>query len=639
MSEFRAEPGAGLAGISSRQLRRQYAPERARAGDRRKGTLPPLPVELAAFEGILDRTLLETAARRAEALGVGGDEVLRNHGIVSADQLTEAVARKLGLAVDPLTDHAALPPERLLEVAANGVLMRRMPGGETLITVAPRGLGIRRLAKALAGDRELKRHVRMASPERLSNHVRKIGTRELAHEAVFGLYGREPDLSAANRTAHPLRWFSACVLLLLIVGGVLMPAELLLVVEYFLGISFLAWIGLRLFACWVKPLPRASHDLPARELPVYTVIVPLYREANMVPQLVGALKRLRYPPEKLDIKLVLESDDTDTRLAVAAQKLTAPFEVILSPAAGPRTKPKALAAALHFARGEFVVVYDAEDVPDPDQLRVALSAFFRGPRSLACVQAMLAVNNSKDGWLARHFAAEYAGLFDVFLPALAYLHLPLPLGGTSNHFRISALKEVGGWDPFNVTEDADLGMRLARFGFHTGVISSTTWEEAPVRFGQWLRQRTRWFKGWMQTWIVHMRSPFLLKKEMGLRGFLSLQLFVGGTVLAALVHPLFMLFVVNDFVLGGFFVESESFDASFRKYFSLAILVSGYLGSGALAFAGLWRRGMKGGAWVLLTIPVYWMLLSLAAWRAVYQLIVAPYYWEKTEHGVAGFRR
>ncbi len=578
---------------------------------------------------------METAARRAEVLGVGGDEVLRCHGMISADRLTEVLADNLGLEFDRL-DHNQLPQSaRPLKAAYSGVLSYRTRKGNNVLTVAPRGYGIKGLAEALRADKSLHQHLRITSPERMANYIRRICADELANEAVFGLYTRRPDLSAANPDGHPLRWLALLLFAGLAIFGFLAPNELLLTVEYFLGICFLTWIGLRLFACRVRPERKPVLEIPARELPVYTIIVPLYAEANMVPQLVAALRRLHYPPEKLDIKLILEEDDIETRLAVAAARLSSPFEVITAPASGPRTKPKALAAALPFVRGSFVVVYDAEDMPEPDQLRAALSAFMDGPAELACVQARLAVDNARDSWLSRQFAAEYAGLFDVFLPALAQLKFPLPLGGTSNHFRTSALKEAGGWDPFNVTEDADLGMRLARFGFHTGVIASTTWEEAPVRLGQWLRQRTRWFKGWMQTWLVHMRAPGLLKNEMGLRGFLSLQLFVGGTVLAALVHPLFMLFVVNDLLAGDFLMPGETLDASIRKYMSLTILVSGYIGSAALAFAGLSRRGMLGGAWVLATIPLYWMLLSVAAWRAFYQLIAAPYYWEKTEHGFA----
>jgi cellulose synthase/poly-beta-1,6-N-acetylglucosamine synthase-like glycosyltransferase len=238
-------------------------------------------------------------------------------------------------------------------------------------------------------------------------------------------------------------------------------------------------------------------DIPDHKLPFYIIIAPLHREATLVAKLAVALARIDYPPEKLDIKLVLEEDDHETRAAAERLKLMAPFETIVVPPAHPRTKPKALASALPFARGSFGVVYDAEDEPEPDQLRKALAAFSSDPSRLACVQARLAIDNANDGWLCRHFAAEYAGQFDLFLPALARLRLPLPLGGTSNHFRMDALREVGGWDPFNVTEDADLGIRLARFGFRSGVIESATWEEAPVTLRQWLPQRTRWFKGWM----------------------------------------------------------------------------------------------------------------------------------------------
>jgi cellulose synthase/poly-beta-1,6-N-acetylglucosamine synthase-like glycosyltransferase len=211
-----------------------------------------------------------------------------------------------------------------------------------------------------------------------------------------------------------------------------------------------------------------------------------------------ALRRLEYPIEKLDIKLVVEADDRQTHEAIARLRLGASFEVVIAPRSGPRTKPKALNAALPFARGSFIAIYDAEDRPEPGQLRGALEAFAAGDERLACVQARLTIDNTADSWLARLFTAEYAGLFDVFLPGLAAWRLPLPLGGSSNHFRASVLRAVGAWDPFNVTEDADLGIRLARFGYRTTVIRSTTYEEAPARFRPWIRQRTRWFKGWIR---------------------------------------------------------------------------------------------------------------------------------------------
>jgi len=328
---------------------------------------------------------------------------------------------------------------------------------------------------------------------------------------------------------------------------------------------------------------------------------------------------------------VVEPDDHATRKALAHLCLGPPFEIIVAPGGGPRTKPKALNAALPFVRGKFVAVYDAEDRPETNQLRLALEAFVAGDQQLACVQGRLTIDNTADSYLTRLFTAEYAGLFDVFLPGLAAWHLPLPLGGSSNHFRTSALRHVGAWDPYNVTEDADLGMRLARFGYRTAVIPSTTYEEAPARFGAWLRQRTRWFKGWMQTWLVHMRSQRRLAGELGLPGFAVFQLLVGGSVLAALVHGLFAARLVWALA------TTPPDDAIVRVMlsFDAATLMSGYLISAALGLIGLARRRLLGCAWALLLMPFYWLLLSLAAWRALFHLVRDPYHWEKTEHGLA----
>jgi cellulose synthase/poly-beta-1,6-N-acetylglucosamine synthase-like glycosyltransferase len=211
----------------------------------------------------------------------------------------------------------------------------------------------------------------------------------------------------------------------------------------------------------------------------------------------------------------------------------------------------------------------------------------------------------------------------------------LPLGGSSNHFRTEALLAVGGWDAYNVTEDADLGMRLARFGYRAAVIHSTTYEEAPARVAPWLRQRTRWFKGWMQTWAVHMREPLKLARALGPAGFATFQLVVGGTVLAALVHPLFIAMLVYGATIGGILPDTE--DIAAIIVFSLfgATLAAGYLTSAALGLIGLARRRLLGSAWVLLLMPLHWLLLSLAAWRALYQLVRDPYRWEKTAHGLA----
>jgi cellulose synthase/poly-beta-1,6-N-acetylglucosamine synthase-like glycosyltransferase len=593
---------------------------------------PLLPPEARIFGSLVDPTLLDAAARRANALGVGIDEVLRCHGILSPDLIASTVAEHLGVFLDPL--HEDVPAARL-DMACKGVFARRGTHGEELVTVAPRGDGIPRLAAALAREPRLAAHLRIASPERLSDHVRYVFRAELSEQAVRGLSKFRPDLSAAKYGRGSAGWLAFAAGMALIAAALVVHDSLQIAIEYLLALLFIAWTVLRLAACAVPDTPERVVRIPDRSLPIYTIIAPLRGEAPVVANLIAALRRIDYPPEKLDIKLVLEEDDFETRAAVTRIGIGAPFEIIAPSRSGPRTKPRALASALLFARGSFVVVFDAEDEPEPDQLRKALAAFADGPPELACVQARLAIDNASDGWLSRHFAAEYAGQFDVFLPALAKLRLPLPLGGTSNHFRADALRRVGGWDPFNVTEDADLGMRLARFGYRTSVIESTTWEEAPIAFGQWLRQRTRWFKGWMQVWGVHMRHPVRLHRELGWRGFAALQLLIGGTVLSALVHPFFFLLVAVHLWTGELFDFDRAGEEQVRKVLALATLFTGYFGATLFGAIGLSRRRMLQHAWVLATVPIYWLLLSLAAWRALRQLVKDPYLWEKTKHGLA----
>ncbi len=201
------------------------------------------------------------------------------------------------------------------------------------------------------------------------------------------------------------------------------------------------------------------------------------------------------------------------------------------------------------------------------------------------------------------------------------------------------MRAVGGWDSYNVTEDADLGMRLARFGYRTAMLGSTTYEEAPARLGPWLRQRTRWFKGWMQTWLVHMREPRRLRRDLGWTGFFCFQLIVGGNALAALVHPLFLAGLAAAALTGMPLWAGDTFTGVVLPALYAATAVLGYLASAFPAWLGLKRRGLQANGWVLLLMPLHWLLLSAAAWRALYQLIVAPYAWEKTTHGLARHSR
>jgi len=391
---------------------------------------------------------------------------------------------------------------------------------------------------------------------------------------------------------------------------------------------FAAAIVLRLVAAaHLSPALSRLADPPA--CPTYTILCPLYREANVVADLIAALDQLDYPRDKLDIKLIVEGDDVDTLTAALAVAGAPHIEVIIVPAAAPRTKPKALNAGLVHAHGDYVVVYDAEDRPHPAQLRAALAAFEDGPANLACVQAPLDIDNAGASWIARQFAAEYAILFREIVPLLARLRLPFPLGGTSNHFRIDALRAVGGWDAYNVTEDADLGYRLARDRYLCGTIGPPTYEEAPVKFNAWLAQRTRWIKGHMQTWLVLMRNPWRTMRELGVRGFLTMQLMLGGGLIAAFAHgPL--AFIVLVAALSPY------------KLLSAADFTLTLAGFCVAVFAALTATALSGNLSHLraaLTMPAYWPLATIAACRALFELILRPHHWAKTAHGLSLRRR
>jgi cellulose synthase/poly-beta-1,6-N-acetylglucosamine synthase-like glycosyltransferase len=354
-----------------------------------------------------------------------------------------------------------------------------------------------------------------------------------------------------------------------------------------------------------------------------------------LPQLIASLARLDYPDEKLDIKLIFEEDDTDTLKRARALDLPSHMECLIVPRAKLQTKPRALDYALTSARGEFSTIFDAEDIPAPDQLRCALRVFEEGPEDLACVQAPLDFYNSDDNWLTRQFTLEYAALFHVLLPTLAKFKLPMILGGTSNHFKTDILRKSGARDPFNVTEDADLGIRLARRGYRCGILWSPTGEEANGHLGNWLRQRSRWLKGWMQTYVVHMRNPALLWRELGPRGFFTFQALAGGMIVSALVYPLFLL------LLGGALVQNQLLDGLGSLTGTLLLgfngfnFVFGYTAAAMIGVEGVRRTGQIHLAGSVFGVPFYWLLVSLGAYIALWQFFTNPFFWEKTRHGLS----
>ena len=386
----------------------------------------------------------------------------------------------------------------------------------------------------------------------------------------------------------------------------------------------------------MRPRPALLKD---RDLPTYTVLVPLYREAAILPDLIDGLARLDYPADKLDVVLILEECDHDTRRAAARAELPLFMRVIVVPDCQPRTKPKALNVALTLSHGALVAVFDAEDVPAPDQLRLAASVFAAAPGRYACLQARLAIYNPRRSWLTLQFALEYGGLFHAYLPALVRLGIPLPLSGTSNHFPRTVLRRIAAWDPYNVTEDADLGIRIARAGGRIGLIDSATLEEAPATLRQWLPQRTRWIKGWMQTYLVHTREPRCLVRHLGVWRTAGFVAVFAGFLLSALCFPIAVGVAVMEFLEVAPF---GSIDAPLHhavRILALTDLAVGILAALACQVVGVRRAGLGALAGHLLAAPFYWMLISLAAYRALEQLIWRPHVWEKTEHGPRTQRR
>jgi cellulose synthase/poly-beta-1,6-N-acetylglucosamine synthase-like glycosyltransferase len=607
-------------------------------------TAAPEPSELSYWQpifrqlGVGARTA-SRIARRARENRTGIHDELVAAGLAEEAAVYRAMAAGLRLGfierVDPASSCAGgTAAEALLGLGRRSkIALMRGEGGACLHLLAPDGLGLKALRRLLALNPSIGERIRIVAPGELRRAVIAEATPRLRESARDGLFVRRPDLSA-RIVANAWQGFALGVIALgLPVALVWAPAATTLAAHIAFSLFFCACAILRVLASFharppevvLPPLPRVE------ELPVYTVLVALRRETEVVPDLLVALGKLVWPRSKLEIKLVCEADDLETLAAIRAQQLRSWVEVIEVPAGMPRTKPNALAYALPMTSGELVVLYDAEDRPHPLQLVEAWDRFRDGGADLACLQAPIRVPNGYAGLLPRAFAFEYAALFRGLLPWLASKHLMFPLGGTSNHFRRAALEHAGAWDPYNVTEDADLGLRLARYGYRAETISLPTREDAPESFAVWLPQRTRWFKGWLQTWLVHMRRPRVLLRDVGWRSFLLTQVLFLGMIVSALVHPILL-------ASGAAFVAKWALFGELSRGESVLVgldaanILLGYSGFLLLGWRTL-RAHERAEFWkVVMFTPVYWMMMSVAAWRAVLQLRSQPHLWEKTEH-------
>lgn len=573
----------------------------------------------------LARQVLDTALERevdvllycATSMGLGTERVMERAAAWADYGFFPRVPRNLTGRVEP-TRLEALAEVRLFRVR----LLDR-----EIAFAAPDFHGVLRLKHRLRTKPHLRRLLCFVPEPALRDYLTTASAPALIDGARQNLARRWPYATAHLELTRMARYgFMAAMLLLLALLLLapflaqlwLLPLALLLLVTPAL---------VRLAAMLVRGPPAAAPVRPPdEELPVYSVLIPLYNEAAMVPQLFAAMGALDYPAERLDIKFVVEARSTTTIAAIRARLGDPRYSLIRVPDAAPRTKPKALDFALPLCRGEHVVVFDAEDIPAPDQLWKAALRFREAP-DLVCLQAHLVIDNGRQHWLAALFAGEYAGLFTVLLPALARWRLPMPLGGTSNHFRLASLRDLGGWDAFNVTEDADLGVRLARQRLRVEVLDSATLEAAPTRLLPWLGQRTRWMKGWMQTFIVHNRDPGRLLAEMGLPVFLAFEVLVLSMIIAPLLHCGFAVLLLLEWFNG-----TGGADGSGWTLFYQGVLWLGYGSALAMTALGLARVGRLALLPRQVLLPFYWLLMGAATIRAAHELVVRPFYWFKSPH-------
>ncbi len=475
---------------------------------------------------------------------------------------------------------------------------------------------------------------------------------EQSADSVYGLFDDQPQNSAIVTITRMQAISILAVLAFTVICIVVDYSTTLLVLNVIFQLIYAFFTVLKIVILvrghsrkdMLKYTPEQINAIDERDLPVFTLLIPAYKEASIARHLVDRMNRIDYPAHKLDIRILLEEDDKETLEAFQAiEDLPPQYTLLVVPATEPHTKPKACNYGLIRARGDYVVIYDAEDMPESDQLKKVYLAFQELPDSYVCVQSKLNYFNSSQNILTKWFTHEYSTWFDVLLIGVMSFDSPLPLGGTSNHFKASFLKEVGAWDPFNVTEDADLGIRLYKHRYHTAVLDSVTWEEANSKVGNWIRQRSRWLKGYMQTWLVHMRNPVKLFRDLGAKGFVGYHAMLLGTPVIPLLNPFFWIMMVLWFVFRPDFIQQMFPGALY--YIALFQFIIGnffFTYSNLLGCYSVIRDSECRGAMNILysvvlpgmLAPAYWVLMSVAAYKAAVQLIKNPFYWEKTDHGL-----
>lgn len=579
----------------------------------------------------------------------------RRHVLSAEEAWGETPPRAIPLSVDGMAqsitqmeattdvDLGQSPPDprltRLLsaqDCITYKVLPWRVQGGAYVLACAD-PVGARALRRRLPDALKPARFVR-AKAELIDDQIASVHGAQLSHLAET----RTP-LAQSCRTWSGQRMAKLCVMvaLMLIAGLIMAPGFVGAGLFWLASLTLVLNTSLKAAAMMIalkKPrvpprLFRRKENQDAPQLPKISVLVPLFEESNIAATLIDRLGRIDYPAGLLEICLIMEESDAVTRATVAQTELSPGMKVITVPHGQLKTKPRAMNYALDFTSGSIIGVYDAEDAPDRDQLYKVARKFQDADDTLACVQGILSFYNPRAGWMARCFAFEYAGWFRVMLPGLQRMGFAIPLGGTTLFFRRDALIALGGWDAHNVTEDADLGMRLARHGYRCEMLNSVTQEEANNRLWPWVKQRSRWLKGYAMTWCVHMRSPRQLWRDLGAWKFAGFQLLFLGTLLAFCLAPVLWWNMVH-FLTGGMVPAVAGLSPA--QVYNLSMLFMGCEALTATMFlvAGrkLERRPAYG--WIL-TLPAYFAIGTLAAYKGVGELIWKPFFWDKTAHGLS----
>ena len=591
---------------------------------------------------VVDRERLMDGLQLHQRLGVRLGEALVHLGHASEEDVARALARQAGLpfadldAIGPEPQFARSLPEELARTA--GILPLREEQGAVVVACIDPGSDTS-LAHA---KHRLGRPIRpvVVTPSALAHTLERIYREDYVRGAAGAMLAQSPENSAHQVLTPGQKRVFGGLLGLMALGFLWVPIGTAVLLCALATAVYVASSAYKLYLVQKALKHRLAVEITLeelaalndRDLPVYSILVPVYRESEVLPMLVHSVEQLDYPKAKLDVRILLEEDDYETIEVARQANLPRHFSLVVVPHGQPKGKPKACNYGLIRATGAFVVIYDAEDVPDPDQLKKALATFRKGGQRLACVQAKLNYFNRDQNVLTRWFTSEYSMWFDLFLPGLDATGAPIPLGGTSNHFRVQVLRDLGAWDPYNVTEDADLGIRLYRNGWQTAVIDSTTYEEATAEVGNWIRQRSRWVKGYIQTWLVHMRHPVQLYRSIGFRAFLSFQLMIGGTFVILLLNPIFWLLTALWLAIRWELIQ-QIFPSVIFYLGALALYFGNFVFT-YMTVVGCLQRRYHGLVKYALLSPLYWVLMSSAAWKGFLQLFYKPFYWEKTRHGL-----